>query len=73
MREEYQGYVEGFGAFLSMSEGQNIKGTICSYRDTLVFTISSSLADVSVQRGFFRRLSEDGIPVKIETNGVYDE
>ncbi len=73
VREEYQGYVEGFGAFLSMSEGQNIKGTICSYRDTLVFTISSSLADVSVQRGFFRRLSEDGIPVKIETNGVYDE
>lgn len=73
VREEYQGYVEGFGAFLSMSEGQNIKGIICSYRDTLVFTISSSLADVSVQRGFFRRLSEDGIPVKIETNGVYDE
>lgn len=73
VREEYQGYVEGFGAFLFMSEGQNIKGTICSYRDTLVFTISSSLADVSVQRGFFRRLSEDGIPVKIETNGVYDE
>lgn len=73
VREEYQEYIEGFRAFLSMSKGQNIKGTICSYRDTLVFTISSSLADVSVQRGFFRRLSEDGIPVKIETNGVYEE
>lgn len=73
VREEYQEYIEGFRAFLSMSEGQNIKGTICSYRDTLVFTISSNLAEVSVQRGFFRRLAEDGIPVKIETNGVYDE
>ncbi|MFG6383349.1 MAG: hypothetical protein K1V96_03705 [Lachnospiraceae bacterium] len=73
VREEYQEYIEGFYAFLSMSEGQNIKGTICSYRDTLVFTISSNLADVSVQRGFFRRLSEDGIPVRIETNGVYEE
>lgn len=73
VREEYQEYVDGFRAFLSMSEGQNIKGTICSYRDTLVFTITSNLADVSVQRGFFRRLSEDGIPVRIETNGVYDE
>ncbi len=73
VREEYQEYVDGFQAFLSMSEGQNIKGTICSYRDTLVFTISSNLTDVSVQRGFFRRLSADGIPVRIETNGVYDE
>ncbi len=73
MREEYRDYIEGFRAFLSMSEGQNVKGTICSYQDTLVFTITSNLADVSVQRGFFRRLSEDGIPVKIETNGVYDE
>ena len=73
VREEYQDYIDGFLAFLSMSEGQDIKGTICSYRDTLVFTISSSLADVSVQRKFLRQLSEDGIPVKIETNGVYGE
>lgn len=73
VKEEYQEYIKDFSAMLSMSEGQNIKGTICSYRDTLVFTISSNLADVSVQRGFFRRLSEDGIPMQIETNGVYDE
>ncbi len=71
VREEYEGYIEGFSSFLSMSKGQDIKGTICSYQDTLVFSISSSLTDVSVQRGFFRRLAEDGIPVRIETNGVY--
>lgn len=73
VKEEYKKYIKGFCAMLSMSEGQNIKGTICSYEDTLVITISSNLADVSVQRGFFRRLAEDGIPVQIETNGVYDE
>ena len=73
VREEYEGYIEGFSSFLSMSKGQDIKGTICSYQDTLVFSISSSLTDVSVQRGFFRRLAEDGIPVRIETNGVYGE
>lgn len=73
VKEEYQEYIKDFSAMLSMSEGQNIKGTICSYQDTLVFTISSNLADVSVQRGFFRRLAEDGIAVKIETNGVYSE
>lgn len=73
IRKEYEEYIESFHAMLSMSKGQNIKGTICSYRDTLVFTITSNLADSSVQRGFFRRLSDDGISVKIETNGVYEE
>lgn len=73
VKEEYQEYIRDFSAMLSMSEGQNIKGTICSYRDTLVFTISSSLADVSVQRGFFRQLAKDGVAVKVETNGVYSE
>ena len=73
VKEEYQKYIKDFSAMLSMSEGQNIKGTICSYRDTMVFTISSNLADTFVQRAFFRKLAEDGISVRIETNGVYDE
>lgn len=72
VREEYQEYIDKFYAFLSMSKGQNIKGTVCSYKDTLTFTITSTLADVSIQRRFFRKLSEDGIPVQIETNGVYE-
>ena len=73
IREEYQPYIERFHAFLSMSKGQNIKGCICSYNGTLVFTFSSSLVDVSVQRNFFRRLAQEGLAVEIETNGVYDE
>lgn len=71
--EAYQPYIEMFGAFLAMSVGQQIKGTICSYKDTLMFTFSSVLVDTSVQRGFFRRLTEDGIDVRIESNGVYYE
>ena len=71
--EEYQPYVKMFYAFLAMSKGQNLKGTICSYQDTLVFSFSSVLRDTSVQRGFFRRLAEDGIDVEIESNGVYYE
>lgn len=73
IREEYRPYIKGFHAFLSMSKGQSIKGCICSYEDTLVFTFSSTLTDVSVQRGFFRKLAEEGVEVAIETNGVYDE
>lgn len=68
--EEYSPYVEMFHAFLAMSKGQHIKGTICSYGDTLVFSFSFDLIDTSVQRGFFRRLAEDGVAVEIESNGV---
>ena len=68
--EEYRPYVEMFHAFLAMSKGQHLKGTICSYGDTLVFSFSYDLTDTSVQRGFFRKIAADGIAVEIETNGV---
>lgn len=71
--EEYQPYVEMFHAFLAMSKGQLLKGTICSYRNTLVFSFSYDLVDASVQRGFFRKVAADGIHVEIESNGVHYE
>lgn len=70
VEELYQPYIEQFHAFLAISKGQHIKGTICSYGDTLVFSFSYDLRDPSVQRGFFRRLSADGLEVKVESNGV---
>ena len=69
--EPYQPYIEQFHAFLAISTGQHVKGTICSYRDTLVFSFSYDLSDPSVQRGFFRRLAQDGLHVEIESNGVH--
>ncbi len=71
VEEAYRPYIERFEAFIAMSKGQSLKGTICSYGDFLVFTFSSVLVDTSVQKGFFRRISEDGVPVQIESNGVY--
>ena len=68
--EEYRPYVEMFHAFLAMSKGQHLKGTICSYGSTLVFSFSFDLKDVSVQRGFFRKITADGIEVELDTNGV---
>lgn len=68
--EEYRPYVEMFHAFLAMSKGQHLKGTICSYGSTLVFSFSFDLKDISVQRGFFRKIAADGIEVELDTNGV---
>lgn len=73
VEEAYKPYIRMFGAFLAMSKGQPLKVTICSYQDRLMAAFSSVLADTSVQRGFFRRLSQDHIAVEIESNGVYYE
>lgn len=68
--DPYRPYIEQFHAFLSLSVGQHIRCTVCSYEETLVFTFTYDLADMSVQRGFFRRLSADGIVPEVESNGV---
>lgn len=70
---EFQPYIKHFHGMIAMSTGQNIKGLLCSYGDELVLNFTSNLRDVSIQRRVFRRLAEDGIPVTIESNGVYYE
>ena len=69
--EPYKPYIELFHAFMAVSKGQHIKGTICSFEDTLVFSFSYDLADNSLQRRFFRKLAEDGLHVEVESNGVH--
>ena len=73
VEERYQQYIEMFHAYLAMSKGQFLKGTIVSYKDTLCFNFSSILADTNIQKCFFRTLVADGIDVTVESNGVYYE
>ena len=69
--DAYKPYIDQFHAFLAISKGQHIKGTVLSYNGTLVFTFSYDLIDPSLQRGFFRKLAQDGLHVEIESNGVH--
>ena len=69
--ELYKTYIELFHGYMAVSAGQHIKGTICSYEDTLAFSFSYDLAGADLQRGFFRKLSADGLDVEIESNGVH--
>ncbi len=39
--------------------------------DTLALSFSSAFSERVIQRGVFRRLAADGIPVRVETNGVF--
>ena len=71
IEEPYKPYIEICHAFIAMSKGQELKGCICSYDDNLVFSFTSAFADPMVQRGFARKLAEDGIRVQIVTNDAY--
>ena len=73
VRDAYEPYIEMFHSFLAMSKGQLLKGTICSYKETLVFTFSSVLEKPVVQKIFFRTLAAEGLDITIESNGVYYE
>lgn len=73
VEEQYRAYIKHFHALISKSVGQNIKGSICSYQDTLVFSITSAFSDVSIQRRFFRTLAEEDVPVVVESNGIHYE
>ncbi len=69
----YEPYIKMVRSFIAMSKGQSLKGTVNSYKDTLVFTFSSIFSDTSVQKEFFRKIASEGVTVEIETNGVYYE
>lgn len=71
--EEFEAYVDKFHVVLSVSNKQDLKCSVCSYKDELVFTFASVLSDANLQKTFFRKLTEEGISVKIESNGVYNE
>ena len=70
---KYEPYIQMFQAFIAMSKGQYLKGTVCSYRGTLAFSFSSIFEETIVQKAFCRKIAEDGVDVSIETNGVYYE
>ncbi len=70
VREEYAPYIEDFYAFLSRSYGQELKAVTSTYNGILTLTFSSTLADPSIQRAFFRQMEKDGIRVSLETNGA---
>lgn len=73
VKEEYRNYIRGFYVLLSASLGQDMKGAVCSYGDTLVWSFTSTLTDMGVQRNFVRILAAEGIEIEIESNGVQDE
>ena len=65
MPAEMAPYLRQFGVFVST---KRMQVCLCSYGDRLTMGFSAPFVDTSVQRHFFRQLTEMGIDVELTAN-----
>lgn len=68
---QYNPFIEKFMVLIAPEPVEKIKCSSCSYNDKLVFTFTSTLKDVDIEREFYRILCEQNIEVKIEDNDIH--
>ena len=68
MEPEYADLIERFHLMIGVSRRQPVKCAVCAYKDEMVITFTSVFADSRLQKRFFRKLKEDGVPVRFEGN-----
>ena len=61
-------YIERFDIYMGQPFSSRTNCAIISYGDVLTVNFASSIIEADVERYFFRRLVQDGIHVKIESN-----
>jgi hypothetical protein len=61
-------YIERADIYMGPPFSTRTNGAVISFGDLLTVNFTSSIVEADVERYFFRRLVEDGIPVKIESN-----
>ncbi len=71
--DRYMPYIAGVGLLMGATSSEPVKCSVTSYERTLYVTFTSLLRDTYLQRAFFRKMTEDGLQLTIETNGAYYE
>ena len=61
-------YIERFDIYMGQPFSSRRNCAIISFEDTLTINFASSIIEADVERYFFRKLVQDGIHVKIESN-----
>lgn len=61
-------YIERFDIYMGQPFSQRTNCAVISFEDTLTVNFASSIVEADVERYFFRKLVQDGIHVKIESN-----
>ena len=71
--EDMKPYIERFDIYMGQPFSSRTNCAIISYEDILTINFASCIVEADVERLFFRKLVEDGIHVKIESNRVFQE
>jgi NRPS condensation-like uncharacterized protein len=66
--KEMQPSVERFDVLMGQPFSDRTNCAIISYQNVLTVNFTSSIKETDVERYFFRKLVQDGVPVKVETN-----
>ena len=66
--EDMKAHIERFDIYMGQPFSSRTNCAIISFEDTLTINFASSIAESDVERFFFRKLVQDGIHVKIESN-----
>lgn len=61
-------FIERFDIYMGQPFSRRTNCAVISFEDTLTVNFASSIVEADVERYFFRKLIQDGIHVKIESN-----
>ncbi len=70
---DYKKYIDYFLMLIAPEPVEKIKCSSCSFENKMVFTFTSILDDNSIEREFYKFLTNRNIKVNIESNGVLDD
>ncbi len=70
LEEEYKSQIASFCVAMGVGKTQPLKCNAISFGDKVMITFSSIWKETTLQKAFFRHLSNMGITVLIESNGV---
>lgn len=71
--DDMKPFIERFDIYMGMPFSRRTNCAIISFEDTLTINFASCIIEADVERRFFRKLVEDGIPVTIESNRSFEE
>lgn len=69
--EPYRPYVNFLNVILAHAKGQPLKLSVSSYNGKLAVNVTSVLKSTRIPRNLFRFFTEEGVEVRLSSNGVY--
>ncbi len=73
IQESMKPFIERFDIYMGQPFSSRTNCAIISFEDVLTINFASSIIEADVERYFFRKLVQDGIHVKIESNREIEE